>query len=77
MDIRNYQKRIQKLRNIITKCQKEIEELKIKIHNEVMEDTSNRLSNDVKLSETKAENMFYEIAKKKKIKLERQYKLIL
>jgi len=75
MNVRNYQRKIQELYNVIERCKREIEELKIKMHNEAMEIASDRLSGNAKLSETEAENIFYEIAMKKKINLKRQYKI--
>lgn len=48
---------------------------KIVKHNDELKAVAVKYSKDIKLTETAAENKFYEIALKKKINLERQYRI--
>lgn len=64
----NYNKRIEEL-------EAEIKSIKVKQHNDGMLGIAKKLQKDIHLSETMAENRFYEVAKKKKLKLKRQYRI--
>jgi len=64
----NYNKKIKELKE-------EINAIKVKMHNDGMKSASKELSKKVLLSETEAEDKFFEIAKKKGLNLKRQYKI--
>lgn len=64
----NYNQRIKEL-------EREIEVIKIKQHNDGMRSAAKQFQKEVRESETKAEDKFYDIARKKGIKLVRQYKI--
>lgn len=64
----DYNKRIQELKD-------EIRRIKVKQHNDGMNGMAKKFQKDIHLTETEAENKFYEIAKKKRIKLKRQVRI--
>lgn len=64
----DYNKRIKEL-------EAEIRAIKVKQHNEGMNGMAKKFQKDIHLTETAAENKFYEIAQKKKIKLKRQFRI--
>lgn len=64
----NYNKRIKELND-------EIRKLKTKMHNKCMDRMAIKFQKDNILSETEAEHKFYTIAKIKKLKLEKQYRI--
>lgn len=64
----DYNKRIKELQN-------EIRLIKVKQHNSGMNGMAKRFQKDIHLTETEAENRFYEIAKKKKLRLKRQHRI--
>lgn len=68
-------KRIQQLKNQIKQCEAEIKMLEIELHNDGMNSAAKGLQDKANLSETEAENRFYQIATAKHLKLERQYKI--
>ena len=68
-------KRIQQLKNQIKRCEAEIKRLEIELHNDSMNSAAKGLQGKADLSETEAENKFYQIATAKHLKLERQYKI--
>lgn len=68
-------KRIQQLKNQIKQCEAEIKMLEIELHNDGMNSAAKGLQDKANLSETEAENKFYQIATAKHLKLERQYKI--
>ena len=71
----NCYKRIQQLKNQIKRCEAEIKRLEIELHNDSMNSAAKGLQGKADLSETEAENKFYQIATAKHLKLERQYKI--
>ena len=68
-------KRIQQLKNQIRKCEEEIKKLEVQLHNDGMNSAAKGLQDKANLTETEAENKFYQIAIAKHIKLERQYRI--
>lgn len=64
----DYNKRIKEL-------EAEIRALKVQQHNAGMEGVAKSFQKDIHLTETAAEDKFYEIALKKKLKLKRQHRI--